>query len=425
MSPLRVAVLRETARSERRVALDPDGTRRMKAAGLEVLVETGAGASAWFLDAGYAAQGARIVDRATAVAEAGLVLSVGQPDADVVDQLRPEQSCLGLLAPLTSPELVRRLCRAKVTAISLDGLPRTLTRAQGMDALSSQASVAGYKAVLVAGEHYDRFFPLLMTAAGTSKPAAVLVLGAGVAGLQAIGTARRLGAVVSGYDVRPAAREEVKSLGAKFIELEAGIAAAGTGGYARELTADEREAQQRELAEHIARHDIVITTAQVPGRVPPLLVPADTVARMRPGSVLADLAASALGGNVAGSRPGETMVTDNGVTIVGAANLPARMPTSASQALSRNISALVTHLVRDGELAIDLTDEIQQGVVVTYGGEIVSAPVAAAVAASEGAAVAASEAAAVAASEATAVAASDQAAVAASEQSATPAGETA
>lgn len=382
MSILRIAVLSEAGHGERRVALDPDGAKRLKAAGLDVLVEAGAGEQAWFSDESYQALGARIVDRDTLIQEADLVLSVGRPDAELVERLRSGQAYLGLLAPLSNPDLIGRLNERGVTAISLDGLPRTLTRAQSMDALSSQASVAGYKAVLVAAEHYDRFFPMLMTAAGTSRPAAVLVLGAGVAGLQAIGTARRLGAVVSGYDVRPAAREEVKSLGAKFIELKAGIAAAGAGGYARELTDAERQAQQDELAEHIARHDIVITTAQVPGRKPPMLVPTGTVQRMRPGSVLVDLAASNLGGNVAGSVAGETVVTDNGVRIVGAPNLPSKMATSASQALSRNMAALVAHLVRDGVLSIDLTDEIQQGVVVTHGGQIVHAGVAAAVSAS-------------------------------------------
>ncbi len=384
MSTLRIAVVKETAPNERRVALDPDGTKRLLAAGLQVLVESGAGAAAWFDDESYQAAGARLLGRAELLAEADLVLSVGPPAEDVLGLLHACQSYLGLLGPLTNPELIRRLTALGVTAISLDGLPRTLTRAQSMDALSSQASVAGYKAVLVAAEHYDRFFPMLMTAAGTSKPAAVLVLGAGVAGLQAIGTARRLGAVVSGYDVRPAAREEVKSLGAKFVDLEAGIAAVGEGGYARELTADERQNQQRELAGHIARHDIVITTAQVPGRTPPVLVTAETVTRMRPGSVLVDLAASPLGGNVEGSIPDQTVLTGNGVRIVGAANLPARMATSASQALSRNMSALVQHLVRDGELAIDLTDEIQRGVVISHRGEIVHPGVAAAVAATAG-----------------------------------------
>ena len=379
-----VAALKEAAPRERRIALDPDSARRLLAGGLTVLVESGAGAGAWFSDQDYLDVGAQVLDRTAALAEADLVVSVTAPDDDLVGQLRPGQAFLGMLAPLTRPELVSRLAAAGVTAISMDGLPRTLTRAQGMDALSSQASVAGYRAVLLAAEHYDRFFPMLMTAAGTSKPAAVLVLGAGVAGLQAIGTARRLGAVVSGYDVRPASRDEVRSLGAKFIELKSGIAAAGEGGYARELTAEERAAQQAELAEHIARHDIVITTAQVPGRRPPVLVTADVVARMRPGSVLVDLAASELGGNVEGSVPGETVLTGNGVRVIGAANLPSRLSTSASQAYGRNVSALIGHLVRDGVLVFDPADEIQQGVVITHGGEIVHAGVRAAVSASQG-----------------------------------------
>ncbi|HTZ43511.1 MAG TPA: Re/Si-specific NAD(P)(+) transhydrogenase subunit alpha [Jatrophihabitans sp.] len=370
---VKVAALRETAPGERRVALDPESTKRLVAAGLQVLIERGAGTGAWFADQAYADAGARLLDRATALAEADVVVSVTGPDDQLAGRLRPGQAILGMLGPLTNPDLVRRLAAAGVTAISLDGLPRTLTRAQSMDALSSQASVAGYRAVLLAAEHYDRFFPMLMTAAGTSKPAAVLVLGAGVAGLQAIGTARRLGAVVSGYDVRPAAREEVRSLGAKFVELKAGIAAAGEGGYARELTAEERAAQQAELAEHIARHDIVITTAQVPGRRPPVLVTADVLARMRPGSVLVDLAASRLGGNVEGSVPGQVVLAGDGVRVIGAANLPSRLATSASQAYGRNVSALLTHLVRDGELAVDLTDEIQAGVVITHAGQIVHA----------------------------------------------------
>jgi H+-translocating NAD(P) transhydrogenase subunit alpha len=386
---LKVAALRETAPGERRVALDPDSTKRLTAGGVEVLVESGAGAQAWFADESYAEAGAKVVDRASAIGQADLIVSVTAPDGDLLSQLRSGQAVLGMLGPLTNPELVRQLAASGVTGISLDGLPRTLTRAQSMDALSSQASVAGYRAVLLAAEHYDRFFPLLMTAAGTSKPATVLVLGAGVAGLQAIGTARRLGATVSGYDVRPAARDEVKSLGAKFIELKAGIAAAGEGGYARELTAEERSAQQAELAEHIARHDIVITTAQVPGRRPPVLVTADVLARMRPGSVVVDLAASPLGGNVEGSVPGETVLAGEGVRVIGAANLPSRLATSASQAFGRNASALIAHLVSqdegaDGALAIDPSDEIQQGVLITHAGEIVHAGARAAVAQTEG-----------------------------------------
>jgi NAD(P) transhydrogenase subunit alpha len=240
-----------------------------------------------------------------------------------------------------------------------------------MDALSSQANVAGYKAVLVAANAFGRFFPMLITAAGTARPAKLLVLGAGVAGLQAIGTARRLGAVVSGYDVRPAAAGEVQSMGGTFIELTSVGAAAGEGGYARALTEEERAAQQKELAGHIARHDVVITTAQVPGRRPPLLVTEDALAAMAPGSVIVDMGSSALGGNVAGSVPGETVVTDVGVTIIGADNLPASVPSAASAAYSRNISAVLLSMVKDGALAVDLDDEIQAGVVITYDGKVV------------------------------------------------------
>jgi NAD(P) transhydrogenase subunit alpha len=240
-----------------------------------------------------------------------------------------------------------------------------------MDALTSQANVAGYKAAVLAAAEYGRFFPLLITAAGTARPAKLLVLGAGVAGLQAIGTARRLGAQVSGYDVRPASKGEVESLGATFIELTSVTNAAGEGGYARELTETERQAQQAELESHIARHDIVITTAQVPGRTPPLLVTDDAVKAMAAGSVIVDMGASALGGNVAGSRPGETIVTGNGVTIIGAQNLPSTMPTAASSAYSRNISALLLHLVKEGALVIDTGEEIAAGVVIAHDGEVV------------------------------------------------------
>ena len=276
-----------------------------------------------------------------------------------------------MLAPLTEPELAATLAAKGVTVISLDGLPRTLSRAQPMDALSSQSNVAGYKAALVAANEFGRFFPLLITAAGTARPAKVLVLGTGVAGLQAIGTARRLGAVVSGYDVRPSSKDEVESLGATFVELTSVGSAAGEGGYARELTAEERQAQQDELTGHIVRHDVVITTAQVPGRRPPLLVTEDAIKAMTPGSVIVDMGASALGGNVTGSRPGETVVTGNGVTIVGADNLPATVPAAASAAYSRNISAMLLHLTRDGALAIDPGDEIQARVVIAHDGKVI------------------------------------------------------
>jgi NAD(P) transhydrogenase subunit alpha len=253
----------------------------------------------------------------------------------------------------------------------MDMIPRTLPRAQPMDALTSQANIAGYKAALIAAAAFPRFFPLLITAAGTARPARVLVLGTGVAGLQAIGTARRLGAVVSAYDVRPETRTEVESLGGTFIELTSVGSAAGTGGYARALTEDERQAQQDELAGHIAAHDVVITTAQVPGRRPPLLVTEDALKGMAAGSVIIDMGASDLGGNVTGSQPGETIVTENGVTVIGAAGLPSSMPTAASSMYARNVSSLLQYLVKDGALAIDRDDDLQAGVIITHDGQVV------------------------------------------------------
>jgi NAD(P) transhydrogenase subunit alpha len=368
---MKVGVIKEDAPGERRVALVPETVPKVQGAGAEVLIETGAGEAAWFPDSAYAEAGAVIVSGTELYDQADVILTVTRPSASTVSRLHAGQALFGLLAPLTNPELAQALADQGVTAVSLDGLPRTLSRAQPMDALSSQANVAGYKAVLVAAETYGRFFPLLITAAGTARPARLLVLGAGVAGLQAIGTARRLGAVVSGYDVRPATKTEVESVGATFIELTSVGSAAGEGGYARQLTDDERRAQQDELSGHIARHDIVITTAQVPGRRPPLLVTEDALKAMAPGSVLVDMGASALGGNVAGSEPGRTIVTDEGVTIVGADNLPATVPTAASNAYSRNVSAVLLHMVRDGALTVDPADEIQAGVVITHDGKVV------------------------------------------------------
>jgi NAD(P) transhydrogenase subunit alpha len=365
---MKAAVVKETAPGERRVALVPEGIGKLTAAGIEVLVERGAGDGAWFADAAYAQAGAVVVDADELYPLADVVLTVGKPDPA---RLHSGQAVIGMLAPLTDPGLAKELAARNVTAISLDGLPRTLSRAQPMDALTSQANVAGYKAAIVAAEQFGRFFPMLITAAGTARPARVLVLGAGVAGLQAIGTARRLGAIVSGYDVRPASKQEVESLGATFVELTSVGPAAGEGGYARELTDSERQAQQDELTGHIARQDIVITTAQVPGRRPPLLVTEDAIKAMSGGSVIVDMGSSALGGNVAGSRPDETIVTENGVTVVGAGGLAASVPTAASNAYSRNISALLLHMTADGSLAIDLSDEIQAGVVTTYKGKIV------------------------------------------------------
>jgi proton-translocating NAD(P)+ transhydrogenase subunit alpha len=373
---MKAGVVKETAAGERRVALVPDAVAKLAAAGIEVLVERGAGDGAWLSDSAYADAGASIVSAAELYRDADVILTVTKPPAEVVSLLRPGQAVIGMLAPLVYPDLAAALATQGVTAISLDRMPRTLTRTQPMDALSSQANVAGYKAAVAAAAAFGRFFPLLITAAGTARPAKVLVLGAGVAGLQAIGTARRLGAVVSGYDVRPASKTEVESLGATFIELTAGVSAAGEGGYARELSADERQAQQDELVGHIARHDVVITTAQVPGRRPPLLVTEDAVKAMAAGSVVVDMGASTLGGNVSGSRPGETVVTGNGITIIGADNLPTTMPTAASNAYSRNISALLEYLTADGALAIDTSDEVQAGVVITHDGRVVNEDVA-------------------------------------------------
>jgi NAD(P) transhydrogenase subunit alpha len=373
---MKVAVVKENTPGEQRVALVPETVPKLMAAGAEVLVENGAGEAAWFPDSVYAEAGAVIVTAAELFTQADVILTVTRPAPAAIARMRAGQAIVGMLSPLTNPELARDLAAQGVTAVSLDGLPRTLSRAQPMDALSSQANVAGYKAVLIAASAFGRFFPLLMTAAGTARPAKLLVLGAGVAGLQAIGTARRLGAVVSGYDVRPASQGEVESLGATFIKLTSVESAAGEGGYARELTAEERQAQQEELTGHIARHDVVITTAQVPGRRPPLLVTDDALKAMSPGSVIVDMGSSALGGNVTGSQPGETVVTGNGVRIIGADNLPATVPTASSNAYSRNISALLLHMTSDGVLTIDTNDEIQAGVVITHSGKVVNEAVA-------------------------------------------------
>ena len=372
-----VGVLRETTPGEQRVAVVPESVPALARARAQVLVESGAGAAAWFPDQAYQQAGALVLSRDETAAQADVLVSVGAPPPELIARLRAGQAVIGLLRPLVRPELARQLAEAGVTAISLDGLPRTVSRAQSMDALTSQANVAGYKAVLVAADTFGRFFPMLITAAGTSRPANVLVLGAGVAGLQAMGTARRLGAMVTGYDIRPETRDQIRSVGARFLELGSVSPAEGEGGYARALTAEEQAAQQAELTAQIARFDIVITTAQVPGRRPPLLVTAEAVKGMQAGSVLVDLAASSLGGNVEGSVADQTILTGDGVQIIGAGNLPARMPTAASAAYSHNVVALLAELAGEGGLAIDLTDEIQAGVVITHQGKVVHPGVAA------------------------------------------------
>ncbi len=368
---MKVGVLKETLPGERRVALVPEVLGKLASAGLEVLVESGAGVAASFPDGTYAEAGAIVASRADVYARADIVLKVQKPTPDEVAQLRPGQTLIGLLAPLLDPALMKTLAEKGVTAISLDAIPRTLSRAQSMDVLSSQANIGGYKAVLVAAEAFGRYFPLLTTAAGTAKPANVLILGIGVAGLQAIGTARRLGAVVKAYDVRPETKEQAESLGAQFVTLKTTIDATGAGGYARELTAEEHAAQQAELNSVIASMDVVITTAQVPGRKPPVLVTAEAVHAMRPGSVILDMAASPLGGNCELSKAGQMVVTDGDVTILAPENLPATLPISASQFYARNLQALLLHLVKDGQLAIDPAEEVTAGVLITHGGKVV------------------------------------------------------
>jgi NAD(P) transhydrogenase subunit alpha len=368
---MKVGIARESAPGERRVALVPELIAKYKAAGLEVLVEAGAGSGALIPDGAYADAGATVVSTDELYAQADAILRVQKPSPAEVARLRAGQAVVGLLTPLIDPQTAQALADRGATAISLDALPRTLSSAQSMDALSSQANVAGYKAVLVAADAFGRYFPLLTTAAGTAKPANVLILGIGVAGLQAIGTARRLGAVVKAYDVRKETKEQAESLGATFIVLKSVVDASGQGGYARALTPEEQKAQQDELNGHIAAMDVVITTAQVPGRRPPLLVTAAAVAGMRSGSVIVDMAASALGGNVELSRPGETVVTENGVSIIAPDNLPATMPAGASAFYARNIFELVRHFVKDGALALDFGDEITAATVIAHGGAVV------------------------------------------------------
>jgi proton-translocating NAD(P)+ transhydrogenase subunit alpha len=340
------------------VALVPDAVSKLVQNGFDIVVERGAGVAASFPDEAYAEAGAHT---SQSVWDAEGVVKVRKPSSEEADRLSEGQLLIGFLEPLTDPAGVERLTRRGVHAFAMESIPR-ITRAQPMDALSSQATVAGYKAVLVAADRLPRFFPMLMTAAGTVTPAKVLVLGAGVAGLQAIATARRLGAVVAGFDVRPVVKEQVESLGATFLDL--GITGEETaGGYAGELTEEEQRRQQEELAERIPDYDVVITTALIPGRPAPKLIPAAAVARMRPGSVIVDLAAEA-GGNAEVTKPDEIVERD-GVTIVGLTNLPSAMPFHASQLYARNVSSLLQHLAPEGELVLDWDDEITAGACVT------------------------------------------------------------
>jgi NAD(P) transhydrogenase subunit alpha len=356
---MRVGVPRERAAGERRVALVPELAGRLVASGFEVLVERGAGEAASFPDAAYEEAGARIVD--DVYGEADAIAKVQSPSEDEVARLRAGQVLVGFLQPLTDPEGVTRIAAQGVTAFAMESIPR-ITRAQPMDALSSQATVSGYKATLISAERLPKFFPMLMTAAGTVAPAKVLVLGAGVAGLQAVATARRLGAVVTGFDVRPVVREQIESLGANWLDL--GVVGEETeGGYAQELSEEQQRRQQEELEARLPEFDVVITTALIPGRAAPRLIPASAVATMRPGSVIVDLAAEA-GGNCELTEPDEEVVRE-GVTIVGPTNLPSSMPFHASQLYARNVSALLQHLAPEGELVLDFEDEITAGACVT------------------------------------------------------------
>ena len=355
---------RERAAGERRVALVPELAGRLVTSGFEVLIERGAGEAASFPDAAYEEAGARVVD--DVYGETDAVAKVQGPSEDEVVRLREGQVLVGFLQPLTDPEGIARLAARGVTAFAMESIPR-ITRAQPMDALSSQATVSGYKATLIAAERLPKFFPMLMTAAGTVAPAKVLVLGAGVAGLQAVATARRLGAVVTGFDVRPVVREQIESLGANWLDL--GIVGEETeGGYAQELSEEQQRRQQEELEARLPEFDVVITTALIPGRAAPRLIPASAVTAMRPGSVIVDLAAEA-GGNCVLTKPGEEVVRE-GVTIIGPTNLPSSMPFHASQLYARNVSALLQHLAPDGELVLDFEDEITAGACVTHKEEV-------------------------------------------------------
>ncbi len=359
---MKVAVPRETAAGERRVALVPDALRRL-GEGFQVSVERGAGAEAGFPDEEYEAAGAVLLARDELYRDTDAVVRVGPPTPEEAAELRTGTIVIGFLTPLSDQAGIDRLEARGIVGFAMESIPR-ITRAQGMDALSSQSTVAGYKAAVLAADRLPRLFPLLMTAAGTVAPAKVLVLGAGVAGLQAIATARRLGAVVSAFDTRLVVQEQVESLGATFLDL--GVRGEETeGGYAVELTAEQQAQQQSALEARIADMDVVVTTALVPGRPAPLLIPASAVERMRPGSVIVDLAAET-GGNCELTEPGSEIVRA-GVTIVGLTNLAATMPYHASQLYARNVSALLQHLAPNGEPALDFADEITAGACVTRG----------------------------------------------------------
>jgi len=368
---MRIAVLVERAPGERRVALVPESAQKLTKSGATVAVETGAGRAAGFTDAAYTAAGATVVGSAAeALAGAQIALGVQKPSVTDVGALHSGQVLVCMVQAATSGDVLAALAQRGVTTLALERVPR-ITRAQSMDVLSSQATVAGYKAVLMGASALPRLLPMMTTAAGSLTPGKAFVIGAGVAGLQAIATARRLGAVVSAFDVRVAVKEQIQSLGATFVAAETLVASAeGQGGYARAQTPEEQAATQAALAKHVADMDLVVTTAAVPGRRAPLLVTEAMVASMRPGSVIVDIAAET-GGNCAGTKAGETVVTDNGVTILGPVNLPATMPLHASQMFSRNVLTFLQHVIKkDKGLVIDLADEITGPMCLTHAGAV-------------------------------------------------------
>jgi NAD(P) transhydrogenase subunit alpha len=370
---MKIAVPKERAPGERRVALVPEIVAKFVKAGHTVVVERDAGTSAGYTDAAFESAGATIApDTRVAYSEADVVVRVAKPSDAELDGIARGAALIGLLSPLGDPASVERYAQRGITALSMDAIPRT-TKAQAMDALSSQANIGGYKAALLAANYLPKFFPMLTTAAGTVPPAKALIIGAGVAGLQAIATCRRLGAVVTAYDTRSVVAEQVKSLGAKFLEIDVGESGEGQGGYAKELSAEALAKQRAGMVKAIGASDVVITTAAIPGKRAPILVTAEAVAAMAPGSVIVDLAAET-GGNVDGTSPGEVVTSANGVTIVGLLNLPSTLPYDASRLYARNVQALLDYLTRDGALALDPNDEIVAGTTITRDGTVVHEP---------------------------------------------------
>jgi NAD(P) transhydrogenase subunit alpha len=377
---MKLAVPRQGEGGETRVGLTPAVVKKLADGGLTVLVQAGAGHSAGIEDAAYTASGATVVSDDSLWSEADLIVAVQPPGPEQAARIKSGAVLVGMLAPLANVDLIVSLNRLNVTVFSMEFVPR-ISRAQAMDVLSSQANIAGYKAVLLAADHCPKLFPMMMTAAGTIAPSRVFIIGAGVAGLQAIATARRLGAVVEAYDVRPAVKEQVQSLGARFVELPMTRSDAQTqGGYAKEQTEQERQQQIDLMAKHIAGADAVIATAAVFGKAPPLLIPKAMVERMARGSVIVDLAADARAGrgNCEITRPGQTYTTDAGVTVVGLTNLSALVPVHASQMYANNMLAFLREITADKQLKLNLDDEIQKGALICHGGQITNALVQAA-----------------------------------------------